>query len=185
MSTATLISVEQFAAMPRDEAVHYELVEGELVEVSSATLNHAMIRDGLCVALWVFLHGKSVGVVAAETDCRTAGETVRRPDLSVLTKERLALVDRNKVPLPFAPDIAIEILSRTEKAVDVLRKINEYLAAGSSEVWLIDPDNVQVLIHTAAGGRRLAVGDNIESPLLPGFSLGVAEALAGPNLSGQ
>jgi Uma2 family endonuclease len=180
MGTPTLISVEQFAAMPRDEAVLYELVEGELVEVSSATARHAWIRDELRGAIRNFLGRTMSGIVLTEVDCRTVGQTVRRPDISFLSSERWAIVDEDRLPLPFAPDIAGEILSPTERAVDVNRKIAEYLAAGSREVWIIDPANLQVSIHTVTGARLLISGDKIESLLLPGFSVGVAEALAGP-----
>jgi Uma2 family endonuclease len=181
MSTATLMSVEQFEAMPRDGRVDYELVEGELIEVSSPTARHAWIRDELRGSLRDFLRRTRLGVVVTEVDCRTTGNTVRKPDILFLMNERWALVDQDLLPLPFPPDIAVEILSPSEKAIDVNRKIDEYLAAGSREVWVVDPANIKVLIYTAERARRLVAGDNIESPLLPGFSVEVAEALASPN----
>jgi Uma2 family endonuclease len=180
MSTATLISVEEFSAMPRDEAVRYELVEGELVPLASGTPRHAWIRDGLIVQFRDYLRVQRSGIVLSELDCRTTGENVRRPDVSYVSRERWQLVNPSVIPLPFAPDIAIEILSPSEKAVEVNRKVAEYLAAGSSEVWVIDAENSEVFVRSVEDVRVLRAGEAVESRLLPGFSFGVSEGLAGP-----
>jgi len=54
-------------------------------------------------------------------------------------------------------------------------KVREYLSAGSSEVWLFDYSNGEVQIHTRAGIRVLQGGDLLETSVLPGFSVAVAE----------
>ena len=176
------MSVEEFAAMPREEAVRFELVSGELVPLASATLRHAWIRDRQMIRLSGYLDVQRIGIALAEVDCRTIDDTVRRPDLSYFSRERWLLVDPRRIPLPFAPDIAVEILSPSEKAVNVNRKVAEYLAAGSIEVWIIDAENVEVLVRSISGVRLFGAGDTLESPLLPGFSFGVSEALAAPEL---
>jgi Uma2 family endonuclease len=73
-------------------------------------------------------------------------------------------------------------LSPSEKAVEVNRKVAEYLGAGSVEVWVIDPKNIEVLVRSAHSVRAVGPGETLESPLLPGFSVTVSEALAGPEL---
>jgi Uma2 family endonuclease len=176
------MSVEEFAAMPREEAVRYELVKGELVPLASGTPLHAWIRDGLGDRLRDYLRAHRIGIALTEVDCSTIDDTVRRPDLSYLSRERWLLVDPARIPVPFAPDIAVEVLSPSEKAVEVNRKVAEYLAAGSVEVWIIDPQNIEVLVRSAHGVRVLRAGETLESPLLPGFSFGVSEAVAVPEL---
>ncbi len=181
MSAATLISVEQFATMPRDEAVHYELVEGELFPVAGGTPIHAWIRDGLCSKLREFLSRGKQGIVLAEVDCRTGDDSVRRPDLSFIMRDRWPLVDPDKIPLPFPPDIAVEVLSASESAIDVSRKAHEYLSAGTQEVWVIDSLNGEIMIRTIAEARFLSAESKVESPMLPGFSIPVSEVLALPS----
>jgi Uma2 family endonuclease len=63
-------------------------------------------------------------------------------------------------------------------AVDVNRKIREYLGAGSKEVWIFDHQNGEVFVHTKAGIKVLVAGDVLESPLLPGFAAPVNDLLA-------
>ena len=81
--------------------------------------------------------------------------------------------------MPFAPDIAVEALSPSEHALDVNRKVRDYLGAGSAEVWLLDPENGELHVRTKPGIRILQPDDALETPLLPGFSVAVGTLLAG------
>ena len=83
-------------------------------------------------------------------------------------------MDRYKIPVPFAPDIAVEVLSPSERAIDVRRRVRDYLRAGSKEVWLLDHAIGEELVHTPTRIRMLQGTDILESGLLPGFSVAVA-----------
>jgi Uma2 family endonuclease len=182
MGTKTLMTVEQFAQMHTADTEDYELVEGELIPLSSGTYLHNRIRDLIVHLLWSYFKGNPIGAAVAEYDCRIAPDTVRRPDLSIFFLERLRQIVPDHVPAPLAPDIAVEILSPSESAVDIRRKVRDYLRAGSSEVWLVDHSNGEVQLHTAAGIRVLQATDVLESPLLPAFSVAVASLVAPPSL---
>lgn len=179
-ATRDLITAEQFAEMVTADNEKYELVDGELIPMSSATYLHNLIRDLLGHLLWVYFKSGVAGNAVSETACRINADTVRIPDLSIfLGEERLKQLDRGKFPVPFPPDIAVEVLSPSEAAVDVRRKIRDYLGAGSKEVWVLDHLNNEVIVHTSFGIRLLAGKDALESPLLPNFSVLVEELLAG------
>ncbi|MSV28420.1 MAG: Uma2 family endonuclease [Bryobacterales bacterium] len=95
----------------------------------------------------------------------------RRPGLSIfLGADRLQLLGPDRVPAPFPPDIAVEGLSPSEKAMDTRRKVRDYLGAGSREVWLLDHVAAEVCVHTAGNVRLIGGTGTLESPLLPGFS---------------
>ena len=68
-------------------------------------------------------------------------------------------------------------MSPSESAIDVLRKIREYLLAGCQEVWLLDHANAEVMVHTSGGIRVLQVTDVLDSPLLPDFSVSIGELI--------
>ena len=179
MSTTTLMTVEEFARMTTPETVDFELVEGELIPLSSGTPLHAKIRHNIERELGNYLALHPIGVVLGEVDCLTVGTTVRRPDISIFLRDRLAGVDRKKIPLPCAPNIAVEVLSPSEGAVDVHAKTLEYLSAGSQEVWHFDYENSEVFIQTPAGIRLLRAADTLETEVLPGFAAAVSTLLAG------
>jgi Uma2 family endonuclease len=75
----------------------------------------------------------------------------------------------------FGPDLAVEILSPDDNAARLQRKINRYLAAGTSLVWVMDPDSITVAVYHKSGVfRTLNAEDLIDAPeLLPGFSVPV------------
>ena len=176
MSTKAILTVEQFAQMDPENTEDYELVEGELIPLPSGIPMHIEIRDLVVVLMWNYFKGNPIGKAFGEMDCQLSDDTVRRPDVSIfLGKERVQAIDRYKIPVPFVPDIAVEILSPSERTMDTRRKVRDYLRAGSKEVWLLDHENGEVLVHTATGIRLIQGTDTLESALLPGFSVGVAE----------
>ena len=72
------------------------------------------------------------------------------------------------------------MLSFLEVAVAVHRKVREYLAAGSKEVWILDQENGELFMHTPPAVIRVLLYDAVlESPLLPGSSAPVRELLTG------
>lgn len=179
MATATLMTVEEFSRMSTSDTEDYELVEGELIPLSSGNPIHADIRGLLEHLLRTYFAQHPVGRVLSEVDCRIGQATVRRPDLAIFVAGRLDGVDRKKIPLPLAPDIAVEVLSPSETAFDVNRKVLGYLAGGSQEVWVLDHENIEIFIQTSVGITLLRGDAVLESPLLPGFSAPVSAVLAG------
>lgn len=146
---------------------------------SSGTPLHAWIRDELRYRLRQYLKNCPIGIAFNTTDCRTSENSTRCPDISFFAAGRLQLIQRDAVPIPFPPDIAVEVLSPSENAMQVNRKVVEYLAGGSSEVWVIDTNIREIHIRTSAGIRVLGASDALETTLLPGFSVKVADILAG------
>ncbi len=84
----------------------------------------------------------------------------------------------NEAPVPFAPDICVEILEPLDEVGPMTRKIREYLSAGAQEVWVLDPENGEVTIRTKSEVHIIEGSKLLETPLLPGFSVGVASLLA-------
>ncbi len=178
MSTKTLMTVEQFVQLDRAENQDFELVDGELIPLSSPVILHAIIRERLARLIGNYLEKNPRGGLVCETDCRIKHDTVRRPDVSIFLGERWQNLDVYSIPVPFAPDIAVEVLSPSEHIMDVNRKVRDYQSAGSKEVWLLDHAICEVHVRTRAGMRILEAGDLLESPLLPGLSVRVADLLS-------
>lgn len=179
MATKTLMTAEEFVQMDTAENEDYELVDGELIPLSSPILLHGIIRDRATRLVGNYFDANPIGGTVSETDCRISHDTVRRPDLSIFLGERWQQLGLKTIPLPYAPDIAVEVFSPSEHVMDVNRKVRDYLSAGSREVWLLDHENVEMHVRTKSGIRVLEGSDTLESPLLPGFSVGVAALLAG------
>ena len=170
---------DQFAHLRSAETEDYELVDGELIPLSTGTPRHNLIRDKITQVVRNYLDQHPIGGAAGETDCRIHSNTVRRPDLSNFLDDRWEQLDLNRTPVPFAPDIAVEVLSPSEHILDVNRKVRDYLGAGSQEVWLLDHENGELHVRTKTGIRLLEASHVLDSPLLPGFAVNVADLLSG------
>lgn len=182
MATKTLLTVEDYAALEEPEGVRYELSEGELIVTPSANYYHNRIRDEFNARLWAFVKSRNLGIVTSETDVKLMGETVRRPDVAFISAARLQGVDLEKVPIPLAPDLVTEIVSKNDRADDLLLKVSQYLAAGAKAVWLFYPntrlayryvpDKLEPQVRSADAGHIFE-----EPELLLGFSVPLSEIL--------
>jgi Uma2 family endonuclease len=130
--------------------------------------------------LYVFVRQHDLGEVGgADWGARLFAnpDTVRVPDVAFVRKERLR---DGKLPRRFqdgAPDLVVEVLSPSDRYRRTARKVAEYLRAGASLVWIIDPDERSAVVHRADGSMDEYGADGVldGGDLLPGFTLNLAE----------
>jgi Uma2 family endonuclease len=182
MATKTLLTVQDYASLEEPGGVRYELSNGELIVSPSASYFHNGIRDRFNAALRSFVEPRKLGNVTSETDVKLVGEVVRRPDVAFFHAGRLDGVDLDRVPLPVVPDLVVEIVSKNDRADDLLLKVSQYVQAGAHAVWLWYP-NTRLAYRYVPGKlepevRSADAGDKFEEPdLLPGFALLLTELL--------
>jgi Uma2 family endonuclease len=175
MTAQMTMTAEQFDALPEEEGRNWELLDGELLEVSSATPLHNRILMRLSRKLDEYAETMHLGAVLPETDLAVRKDSRVRPDLGFFSARTWATVDLTKVPVVQTPDIAIEIISPFETIATMQRKVEAYLKWGVHEVWLIFPDTNTLFIHTLDGAQRLSEGAFLTSPYIPGWQIQVGE----------
>lgn len=182
MATKTLLTVRDYAALDEPSGVRYELSNGELIVTPSSTPFHNRIRDRFNFRLRAFVDERKLGEVMSETDLILVGEVVRRPDVAFIRGERLKGLDLDQSPFPASPDLVIEIVSKNDRADDLMLKVSQYLEAGAKAVWLMYP-NAHLAYRYIPGKlqpevRSTKAGDKFEEPeMLPGFSFPLSEIL--------
>lgn len=172
MGTTTKISFEDFQKLQEtaDEAIRYELDEGELIVTPSPTLRHDLVSFRLRSALNAFVETHHLGTVTGEIDFRLSNSVVRKPDIAILTNDQMKTVDPDQVPIDGAPLLAVEVISPSNLAEDMRKKVNQYLAAGSHAVWLVYPQLKVIEIHDRDGIRGATEQDLFEeNQLFPDF----------------
>jgi Uma2 family endonuclease len=155
MSTTIRLTFQDFERLPEQEGIHYELDQGELVMEASPTFLHNLIRDRIATRLSQFAKSHRLGVIIVEMDFRLATDTVRNPDVAFLTAKHVATIDLNRSPVDGAPALAIEVISPSNLAQDTLKKVGQYLSAGTKVVWVIHPSLHVVEIHTVEEVRHI------------------------------
>jgi Uma2 family endonuclease len=177
LATTTVMSGAAFDQLPVEECRKWELLEGELIEVPMATPRHQRVLSILDFSFENYFRNKALGVVLPESEFALGDSNRLRPDLAILLSETWAKIDLDKSPIRLAPDIAIEILSPSERADQSLRKVWVYLGAGVQEVWQISLPNQKVLIYRS-GSKSVSVldpGDRLSTVLLPDWDIAVSE----------
>jgi Uma2 family endonuclease len=154
----------------------YEVVDGEIRE-KCVGVQESEIATLLSGFLFTFLlHGK-LGRVLTEVMFRIdlAKDLQRRPDVAFVSHSKWPANRRapNVSVWDLVPDLAIEVVSPTNSAADVQRKIHEYFEAGVSGVWVIYPSQKNIYVYTSPTQIQvLQLGDLLSGgDLIPGFSL--------------
>ncbi len=173
----TLLTAEEFYLFCCENDGWYELVDGEVVELAPLNDEHGEIASNVDTAFNIYSRLRGIGRARVETGytLRSGPDVVRLPDVSFVLQPRVE--GRGQGFPSGAPDIAVEVVSPSDAAADVARKVAEYLAAGSQRVWVVYPSVRQVFIHRADGSVHSYGGDNVitDEELLPGFSLPLSE----------
>ena len=136
MVTASIMTGPEFDALPYEEGRCWELLGGELIAVSSPTPQHQLILQRILFALMMYFDAHP-GWGLALTDVEFALDDSHRlrPDVLVLLGERASSLDMARVPVPGAPDLAIEIISPSERSSETQQKLQSYLRHGTREVF--------------------------------------------------
>jgi Uma2 family endonuclease len=179
MGTISALTADDLLALPDPaEGGHYELSEGELIEVPGANWEHEDIKAAISESLTLWNARVQLGRVYGDAMFQLEEQTARRPDVAFVSNERRSVVQDKKKIIPFIPELAVEVISPSEYASDSERKVHEYLAAGVLEVWQIYPESKTMLIRTQAGVRELSGAQIVESATLPGFSARLSDFFA-------
>ena len=178
MSTKTLISVAEFDRLIEPDDLRYELDEGELIEMTRPRVGHNRVVMKMTQVFIQYLLKNPVGELFTSDNLFVLGPTTKRaPDLSFILADRASKIDPSK-DIADAPDLAVEVLSPTDRAAAMRRKMKQYFAAGARVVWLVHPELREVEVWDSASGpvRVVGDGDTLESrDLLPGFSYRVSD----------
>lgn len=157
---------------------HWELVRGEIVAMTPAGGRPSRI-GGRVYALFVE-HGEKRGLgwaFPAETGFVLFDDrrTVRSPDAAFIVRDRLAAVPEEFIPT--APDLAVEVLSPSDRMADALAKVAMYPQAGVQIVWPVNPasETVTVFLTDAAPATRQMTDTLDGGDVLPGLTIPVAE----------
>ncbi len=174
------MTVEEYAQLEEPEGGYrYELVRGRMVvQEPGPGYPHVFVHSRLVWHLGDWTRRTGCGDVAVEMDCivSTNPATVRRPDIAVFLEPQ-PWEDTPGRWAPGAPEIAIEILSPSNRPGEMRDKTHDYFSAGALRVWIVDPKTRTVTIHRADGSEKIfQEGDLLEDPdVLPGFAVGVGE----------
>ncbi len=182
MTTTQLRTLDDYMTLDwPEDGRKLELVRGEVIEVPSPGTWHGYVQLKLIRLMANFAEEYRLGLVCGDNNSYVLArqpDTVRIPDASFIARDRVTL---SFPPVwYFAPDLAVEVVSPSERRREIDAKVQDYLASGVRLVWVIWPDTQTVTVYTLdAEPHTLAADDALDGgDVLPGFAVSVAALFA-------
>ena len=174
LTIPSLLTAEEFL-LREDLDGPVELVKGTVIEMPPPMPRHAQVCSKIARLLGNFADER-LGHVLTNDACiitQRGPDTVRGADVCYIS---YAKVPKGPLPdgyLPAQPDLIVEIRSPTDRWKDILKKVVEYLEAGTPVVCVVDPTTETARIYRSdRDEEQRKNGDLVRfDDVLPGFSV--------------
>ncbi len=176
---------EDFLNFPNDGTRH-EIIKGEHYVTPSPNTKHQTVSLNLTLLLGTYLKHHPIGrVFAAPFDVIFSDLDIVEPDLLYISRERAGILTDKHVR--GSPDLVVEIVSPGTRKTDEVTKRKLYERFDVQEYWVVDPELDAIKVYRRHDGvfARAAeltaeAGDILTTPLLPEFSVSLADLFAMP-----
>jgi Uma2 family endonuclease len=180
------VTVDLLLELP-DDGYIYEVVEGVLVRMAGSGDEATRLGIFLAIQLGAYVYAHRLGIVTgADGVYKFPGaETGLIPDVGFyLAARRTQILDKTR-PIPFAPDLAVEVVSPDQSQTAMAAKARRYLRAGTRLVWVIWPQSGHIDVWHAdiltGPVRALAMNDSLDGEdVVPGFAYPLADFFRDP-----
>ena len=161
-----------------------EIVDGKVIMFSGPSRPHQIVSTRIFVPIYMLVTEHELGeVLYAPMDVIIQREPlrVRQPDILFTSNERSNILgDR----IEGGPDLVVEILSPSNTRTYMQNKLADYASVGIRECWMVSIENRNIEVLRQENGQWLrdyirGIGERIESAVLPGLELDIAEIFQG------
>ena len=183
-----VITIAEYNKLRENSESRLEYIDGIVFMTPSPSTKHQRISSRLHAKLFNFLEGKECEVFSAPFDIelrtvdddqgnQTEKTKVVIPDLSVIC-DKTKLGENKYVG---SPELIIEIISPSNQALDLVKKLNLYMQCGVKEYWIVNPllNTVQIYVLNEQGQYHqlevLKETGIAHSEVLQGFSMNLEE----------
>ena len=179
----TQMTLAEYRNLPETDGGVWELINGELYQMPSATADHQFLMDFLVRMInnLVTTLQPAAGLAFSNTGLALSDLYVPTPDIIYLRSENLRLINNGYVE--GVPDLVVEILS-SDRNRDLVMKREVYARFGIPEYWTLDPVNDVLTVLELSGheyvGRTLGRADTLTTTIIPEFALPLDQLFGDP-----
>jgi Uma2 family endonuclease len=174
MTATQLVTAEELYQMGSEAP--YELWEGVLKEVSPSSWKPGVLAARMVGVLINYVDTHGLGYIStAESGyiLNAKPYTVVAPDVAFVRKDRYSgdMGERGFYPVP--PDLAVEVISPTDRKTEIVEKQTLYTRAGVPLVWWVDPERKTVTVYRLGHALEVIEANGVldGGDVLPGFTL--------------
>jgi len=167
------VTFAELAAWP-DDGRRYELYDGEVIVVPAPFSRHQRVVANVEDLLREYERTTGGMVVQSPFDVVFSEHNVLQPDVVFFRTERRHLVSVDEATRA-APDLVVEVISRSTEVRDRGRKMEVFARFGVPEYWIVDPIKNTLEVYELSGAEYHLAGtyddrQRVGSPTLPALS---------------
>jgi Uma2 family endonuclease len=180
---ARLMTAEELAELPDHGRWQYELVRGTLICMAPSFSRPAIVGSNIGMRVGSFVQQHRLGLCGGADWgflLFSDPDSVRAPDFAFVRADRVLAEGIPDSFWPGAPDLAIEVVSPSDRFRQVMEKVKDYLDGGTRMIWAIDPEaRTAIMFHRESGRVTFIDQDGTldGEAVLPGFSLRLRDVL--------
>ncbi|MBP2240566.1 prevent-host-death family protein [Cytobacillus eiseniae] len=140
---------EEFLQLHQESEERYEYIDGEIYLLASPRTAHQIALTELFVIFYHFFQGKECTPMIAPYDIELKKSpesfNIVQPDIMFICdlEEKLNEDDYYKG----VPSLIVEVLSKSTRRKDMIKKLDLYMSCGVKEYWIVNPDNKEVTVY--------------------------------------
>lgn len=181
-TTGVRWTIQDVEALPDNEGIRYEIIDGELFVTRSPHHKHQHVTGCIFAVLNSWSVDSGLGEPSIMPGLIFSDSNNVSPDVVWVSYERLAQIQDEAGHFQGAPELVVEVLSpgKANEDRDRLAKLKLYSVQGAQEYWIVDRIAQRIEVYRRENAQLVLVttllaGDRISSPLLPGFTCEVAQ----------
>jgi Uma2 family endonuclease len=182
MSTIShMVTVEELSQFPND-GMRRELRRGDLITMPPLGFEHGRISARIVAKLFIHAEGQNLGLVISNDSgflLEENPDTVLAPDVAFISHTKLSRMVKRRGYHLGPPDLAVEVVSPSDRLNEVHDKAREFVGFGAADAWVVNPRDRSITIYAQdAEPVRLESGDTLrDRNVLPGFECGVSDLI--------
>lgn len=157
----SMITAEELSSVPSRGAdgseYKHELISGKLIRLPLNSAVHGIICADLMATIYKHVESRDLGIVFGTGTgflIERTPDTVLGVDVAYVSNERLATISNLDEFIPFAPDLAIEVLGVNDVISELGDRLQRYFNAGARAVWVFDLTSRTATIHDSQGSAQ-------------------------------
>jgi len=165
---------EAFTLLPENVDRRLEFIDGEILELPSNPYS-SEIASAFNFFIRGYAYPRQLGRVTGENGGYIVAGSRMVTDIAFIRRDRQDQLARQGYN-PIAPDLAVEVISPTDKAEDLANKLKKY-AEAAVLVWVVYPETQTVVVHTPGKAKQTLGIEGIldGGDVLPGFTIAIRE----------
>ena len=175
------LTYSDYVQMTPPDSGKFQLIEGELISMTSPNTKHQGIILSISFHLYSYLLKNRLGkIFLSPMDVILGENNTYQPDLLFILESNKKIIEETKIN--GTPDMVVEVLSPSNAYYDLVIKKKIYESSGVKEYWIVDPIQDTLDLYVLQNNKfqhkvQIEKKGIIPSEIFPGLDLDLEQIL--------